>query len=129
MANIEWKDLGKPDEVRSFPHGRLELVKVGVGMVGRLILEPGWRWSNDVRPIAGTELCEAPHLQYVVSGRLRVKMKDGKETELGPGSVSHLPPGHDGWVVGNEPAVIIDWAGAVNYARPKQETGRSGGRR
>jgi mannose-6-phosphate isomerase-like protein (cupin superfamily) len=119
MPPVEWKDFTKPDEVRTFPHGRLELLHMQGGTVGRLVLEPGWRWSNDVKPIAGTEWCEAPHFQYQVSGRMRVKMQDGRETELGPGSVTHLPAGHDAWVVGNEPVVAVDWHGASNYAKKK----------
>jgi len=129
MAKVEWKGFDKPDEVRNFTHGRLDLLKVADGMIGRFTLEPGWRWSKDVKPIAGTEWCEASHFQYVVSGRIHVKMQDGTEMELGPGSVSYLPPGHDAWVVGNEPLVGIDWSGAVNYAKPKQEIGRTSGQR
>jgi hypothetical protein len=106
-----------PDEVRKFPHGRVEIVKVGDAEIGRLVLQPGWRWSNDVKPIAGTELCEAPHMQYHVSGRVHVRMADGAEFEAGPGDVSSLPQGHDAWVVGDEPAVVVDWYGASNYAR------------
>jgi hypothetical protein len=119
MPAVEMKDFANPDEVRRFSHGRLELLHMQGGTVGRLVLEPGWRWSNDVKPIAGTEWCEAPHFQYQVSGRLHVVMQDGHESELGPGSVSHLPPGHDAWVVGNEPVVAVDWHGASNYAKPK----------
>jgi hypothetical protein len=107
----------KPDEVREFPHGRVEIVKVGGAEIGRLILEPGWRWSNDVKPIAGTGLCEAPHMQYHVSGRVHVLMADGTEFEAGPGDVTSLPQGHDAWVVGDEPVVVVDWYGASNYAR------------
>ena len=114
---VEWKDFAKADEIRTFGHGKMELLNIGGGSVGRLVLEPGWRWSVDVKPIAGTEWCEAPHFQYVVSGRIRVQMKDGREFDLGPGSVSHLPAGHDAWVVGNEPVVAVDWYGATNYAR------------
>ena len=119
MPSAEWKDFAKPDEVRTFPHGRLELLHIGGGTVGRMTLEPGWRWSNDVKPIAGTEWCEAPHFQYVVSGRIHVRMQNGQEFDLGPGSVSHLPAGHDAWVVGNEPVVGVDWFGATNYAKKK----------
>jgi hypothetical protein len=104
-------------EVREFPHGRAEIVKVGNAEIGRLILEPGWRWSNDVKPIAGTDLCEAPHMQYHVSGRIHVRMADGTEFEAGPGDVTSLPQGHDAWVVGEEPVVVVDWYGASNYAR------------
>ena len=105
------------DELRTFGHGRAELVTVAKGTIGRLILEPGWRWSVDVKPLAGTEWCEAPHFQYLVSGRLHVKMADGDEFDLRPGDVSNLPAKHDAWVVGKEPAVLVDWFGAVNYAR------------
>ena len=107
----------KPDEVREFPHGRVEIVTVGGAEIGRLTLEPGWRWSNDVKPIAGTDLCEAPHMQYHVSGRVHVLMADGTEFEAGPGDVTSLPQGHDAWVVGDEPVVVVDWYGASNYAR------------
>jgi quercetin dioxygenase-like cupin family protein len=116
IARAQWKDYGKPDEVRTFGHGKAELLNLDNGTIGRLTLEPGWRWSVDVKPIAGTEWCEAPHFQYVVSGRIHILMQDGTEFELGPGSVSHLPAGHDAWVVGNQPVVIVDWAGAKNYA-------------
>ena len=119
MPPVEWKDFARPDEVRTFPHGRIELLHIAGGTVGRMTLEPGWRWSNDVKPIAGTEWCEAPHFQFVVSGRIRIKMRDGSEFDLGPGSVSHLPAGHDAWVVGNEAVVGVDWHGATNYAKPK----------
>ncbi|MBI3664978.1 MAG: cupin domain-containing protein [Acidobacteria bacterium] len=117
MASAERKNLGQPDEVRTFEKGRLELVKIGGGVVGRLILEPGWKWSEHVKPIAKTHLCEAPHFQYHVSGRMHVVMADGAEFDVGPGEITALPSGHDAWVVGNEPVVTIDWAGASNYAK------------
>ncbi len=117
MANAEHKNLSSPDETRTFEHGKLEIINIGGGTIGRLTLEPGWRWSKHVKPIAKTEWCEAPHFQYQVSGRLRVKMEDGAEFELGPGDVSVLPKGHDAWVVGNEPVVLVDWYGASNYAK------------
>jgi len=117
MASYEHKDLKSPDETRTFEKGRLDLINIGGGTVGRLTLQPGWRWSKHVKPIAGTEWCEAPHFQYHLSGRLHVLMADGTEFEVGPGEVSLLPSGHDAWVVGNEPVVLIDWAGASNYAK------------
>ena len=117
MAQAEHKDLSSPDETRTFGHGKVELIEIGGGTIGRLTLEPGWRWSQDVKPIAGTEWCEAPHFQYQVSGRLHVKMEDGMEFDLGPGDVSVLPSGHDAWVVGDDPVVLVDWFGAVNYAK------------
>ena len=119
MKRTEYKNLGKPDEVRTFPHGKIELIQIGEGTVGRMTLEPGWRWSRDVKPIAGTDLCEAPHFQYHVSGRIAVRMQDGTEFELGPGDVSCLTAGHDAWVVGNEPVIAVDWFGATEYAKAK----------
>ena len=117
MKETEHKSFEKSDEVRDFPHGRVELVRVADGEVGRLILEPGWRWSNDVKPIAKTESCEAPHFQYHVSGQLAVRMDDGTEFVAGPGDVTLLPSGHDAWVVGDQPVVVVDWFGASAYAK------------
>ncbi len=113
----EQKNFDEPDELREFPNGHAEIVHIGGSEVGRLVFQPGWRWSNDVKPIAGTESCEAPHFQYHVSGRIGVLMDDGTEFEAGPGDVTSIPSGHDGWVIGDEPAVIIDWYGASNYAK------------
>jgi hypothetical protein len=112
----EQKNFAEPDEVREFPNGRVELLDIGNGQVGRIIAEPGWRWSNDVKPIAGTASCEAPHFQYHVSGRLAIRMDDGTELIAGPGDITSLPSGHDAWVVGDEPVVVIDWYGASHYA-------------
>ena len=108
---------GARTEVRQFPHGRAEILKVGGGEVGRLVFEPGWRWSNDVRPLAGTNSCEAPHFQYHVSGRLAILMDDGQEFIAEPGDMTSLPSGHDAWVVGDQPVVVVDWYGASNYAK------------
>ena len=95
----------------------MDLITIGGGQVGRLTLQPGWRWSQHVKPIAKTEWCEAPHFQYQISGRIHVLMADGSEFEVGPGEVAALPSGHDAWVVGNEPVVVVDWSGASNYAK------------
>jgi hypothetical protein len=113
----EHKSFAKPEEVRQFPNGRAELVNLGGSDVGRLVLEPGWRWSNDVKPIAKTESCEAPHFQYHVSGRLRIRMDDGTEFVAGPGDLTSLPSGHDAWVEGDERVVVVDFYGASNYAK------------
>ena len=113
----EQKNFAEPDEVREFPNGRVEILEIGNGQVGRIVAEPGWRWSNDVKPIAGTQSCEAPHFQYHVSGRLAIRMDDGTELIAGPGDITSLPSGHDAWVVGDEPAVVVDWYGASNYAK------------
>jgi quercetin dioxygenase-like cupin family protein len=119
VAAAEHKDFASPDEVRTFDHGKAEILNVGGGEVGRYTIEPGWRWSDHVKPIAGTELCEAPHFQYHVSGVLRIKMDDGTEFDCRPGEVSLLPSGHDAWVVGNEPAVVVDFQGMIDYARAR----------
>ena len=118
MSQMEKKTLSTPDETRSFEKGRLELVTLGGVTFGRATLQPGWKWSTCIKPIVNTESCQAPHLQYHVSGRLRVRMDDGSEDEFGPGEVSLLPPGHDAWVVGAEPVVVIDISGMASYAKP-----------
>lgn len=117
MTSYEQKDFNAPDEVRTFEKGHLELVNIGGGVVGRLTLEPGWRWSEHVKPMAKTDWCEAPHFQYHVSGRLRIVTADGKEFDANPGEVTNLPSGHDAYVVGNEPVVVVDWYGATKYAQ------------
>ena len=113
----EQKSFDKPDETRSFENGRVDLLNIGDSEIGRLVLQPGWRWSEHVKPIAGTDLCEAPHFQYHVSGTLGVRMADGTELVVNAGDVTSLPEGHDAWVIGDEPAVIVDWYGASNYAK------------
>jgi hypothetical protein len=113
----ETKTLDKPDETRSFARGRMDLVRIGGGVVGRLTCQPGWRWSEHVKPIAGTPLCEASHFLYQVTGRMHVKMADGQEFETGPGEVAVIEPGHDAWVVGEEPVTLVDWGGAAHYAK------------
>lgn len=111
------KGFQAPDEVREFPNGHADILVIGEDEVGRLVFEPGWRWSNDLKPIAKTESCEAPHFQYHVSGQLAIRMDDGTEFVAGPGDVTSLPSGHDAWVVGDEPVVVIDWFGATDYAK------------
>src|ERR1039457_6580252 len=118
MHETEHRSFGQPDQTREFPNGKAEILNVGGGEVGRLIFQPGWRWSNDVKPIANTVSCEAPHFQYHVSGQLAILMDDGTEFVAGPGDVTSLPSGHDAWVVGNEPVVVVDWYGASTYAKP-----------
>lgn len=113
----EYKNLAKPDNSRTFNNGLVETIDIGSGTVGRITLQPGWRWSSDIKPVAKTEWCECAHFQYQLSGRLHVKMSDGMEFELGPGDVSYLKPGHDAWVIGDEPVVVIDWLGTTNYAK------------
>jgi hypothetical protein len=117
MQTMQHRTFSEPDETRSFTNGRLELLRVGGSDIGRLVLEPGWRWSNDVKPVAGTALCEAPHFQYHVAGVLRIEMADGTTFDARPGDVTSLPAGHDAWVVGDEAVVVVDWFGASEYAR------------
>src|SRR5215467_3413793 len=117
MASMQKKNFARPDETRKFDKGLLELVTLGGVTFGRGTFQPGWSWSTSVKPVVKTKSCEAPHLQYHVSGRLHVVMDDGSEAEFGPGEVSLLPPGHDAWVVGDEPVVVIDISGMVDYAK------------
>jgi len=119
MKKAEVKSFGKPEEIREFPGGRLEIVKVGGAVVGRTVLQPGWRWATSVQPIAKTKSCEAPHFQYHVAGVLKIRTDDGTEFECRPGDVSLVPPGHDAWVAGNEPVVIVDFQGMADYAKSK----------
>jgi hypothetical protein len=116
MAKTEHRDFAEPDEVRTFDNGRAEILNTDSGAIGRLVFQPGWRWSKDVKPLAGTDLCEAPHFQYHLSGTLRIQMADGAEFDATPGQVTYLPSGHDAWVVGDEPVVVVDWYGATHYA-------------
>src|SRR3954447_4579684 len=120
----EHKSFSEPAEVREFPHGRAEILSFAGGEVGRLVFEPGWRWSNDGKPIGGTQGCLGPPVQYHVSGRPGIRMDDGTEFVAGPGDVTSLPQGHDAWVVGDEPAVVVDWYGATNYAVPAAPKGQ-----
>ena len=119
MKKMEAKSMNRPDEVRSFDKGKVELVKIGGATVGRAVFQPGWKWSDSVRPLAKTKSCEAPHFQYHVSGTLRVRMDDGTQVDLKAGDVSLLPSGHDAWVVGNEPVVVVDFQGMIDYAKDK----------
>jgi hypothetical protein len=119
MEKAEKKGFETPDEVREFPKGRLELIKVGGATVGRAIFEPGWKWSTSLQPLVKTKSCEAPHFQYHVAGVLRILMDDGTEFDCGPGDVSLLPSGHDAWVVGDQAAVVVDFQGMIDYAKSR----------
>lgn len=119
MAELTRMSLETPQETRAFEKGmgRLELVNLEAGPVGRGTFQPGWRWSEHVKPIAGTESCQAAHQAYYISGRMKVVMDDGQEMEFGPGDVAMIPPGHDAWIVGDQPCVLIDWQGFADYAK------------
>src|SRR3954453_3784419 len=121
MAGLIRKSLESPEETRPFEDGKgkLELDNLEGGPVGRATFEPGWQWSKHVKPIAGTDSCEAAHMGYFVSGRMKVVMDDGEEMDYGPGDFAVMAPGHDAWVVGDEPCVVIDWQGFVHYHQTK----------
>jgi class 3 adenylate cyclase len=116
MARLQAKPFATPDEVRSTQHGKITILDLDDMVVGRLAFEPGWRWSEVVKPIAGTELCEYHHIGVTVSGTLRVQMRDGTELEIGPDTAYEIPPGHDAWVIGDEPYVSFDFAGMRGFA-------------
>ena len=118
MAEVEVKNFDSPDETRPFEgKGKAEVVRVAGRTVGRGTFEPGWKWSENVKPIAGTDSCEVSHLGYCVSGRMRVRMDDGSEGEVGPGDVVAIHPGHDAEIVGDEPCVFVDFGEFGDYAK------------
>ncbi len=108
-----------PDETRTFEKGKAQLVKAGGVTIGRFTFEPGWKWSQHVKPIAKTDSCQHTHAGYVVAGRLAVRLNDGSQHEFGPGDAHIVPSGHDAWVVGNEKVVLLDFQGAADYAKVK----------
>ncbi len=120
MSGIEAKAFDEPDETVTFEHGHVDLVKVGSLVVGREVLQPGWRWSTHVKPIAGTEWCEFHHVAFLVSGRFGAVTRDGETREVSAGTMYDIAPGHDTWVLGDEPAVSIDFQGVVGWAKPSQ---------
>jgi mannose-6-phosphate isomerase-like protein (cupin superfamily) len=117
--SFQRRNLDSPDETRTFEHGKAEVVTLGDFSASRLLFEPGWRWSENVKPIAGTDSCQVLHTGYHVSGRLHVRLDDGTEEEYGPGDAYVIPPGHDAWVVGDEPVVMVDMSShtAERYAK------------
>jgi mannose-6-phosphate isomerase-like protein (cupin superfamily) len=119
MAGLIRKSLNSPEETRPFEGGtgQVELVNIAAGAVGRATFLPGWRWSEHIKPIAKTSSCQAAHMGYFIAGRMKVVMDDGEQAEFGPGDFSIIPPGHDAWIVGNEPCVVIDWQGFTEYAK------------
>jgi uncharacterized cupin superfamily protein len=119
-GKLERKPFDKPEETRSFKDakGKLEVVTVGECTVGRGVFEPGWRWSEHVKPIVGTPSCQAAHTGYILEGRMLVKMDDGAQLEYGPGDAFYMPSGHDAWVVGDKRCVLIDFTGMAKYAKP-----------
>ena len=117
MTGVEVRDFSKPDEVRSPDRTTVELVQLAGGEIGRYTFQPGWRWSECIKPVVGTDSCQVEHLGYVISGTLQVRHDDGTEREITAGSVYRIGPGHDGAVVGDEPAVVVEFQGAAGYAK------------
>jgi class 3 adenylate cyclase len=114
---LQRRRFSEPSDVRTIPRGRIDVVELDDTVVGRMTYEPGWRWSVDVKPIAGTDTCQYHHLGITFSGRLRAQMPDGTELEIGPGDVFEIPPGHDAWVVGDEPWVSVDFEAMRTYGK------------
>ena len=117
MAGVEMRQFDSPDETRTPDKTRVEVVRMDGATAARFTFEPGWTWSECVKPVAGTDSCQVAHLGYVVSGRMRVVMEDGTEGEAGPGEVFEIGPRHDAWIVGDEACVVVDFQGAANYAK------------
>jgi hypothetical protein len=121
MGGVVSKSFDSPDETRPFADkGAAQVVNLGESSVLKGRFEPGWRWSEHLRPIAGTDTCQSPHLLYVVSGRMHVAMNDGTEGDVGPNDVARIEPGHDAWVVGEEPCVVVDFGASPAYAQRAQ---------
>lgn len=114
MAGVETRDFSAPDETRSPEKTTLELVNLGGGQIGRYTFQPGWRWAECIKPIAGTDSCQVEHVGYVIAGTLHVKHDDGTEADLAPGSVFRVAPGHDAWTVGDEEFVSVEFQNGPN---------------
>ena len=117
MAGVQSRDFDSPDETRTPDKTQVDVVRMGSTAAARLTLEPGWRWSECVKPVVGTESCQTHHLGYAISGHMHVVMDDGTELEIGPGEAMQIPPGHDAWIVGDEPYVGVDFKGGPGYAK------------
>lgn len=117
MAGMTFKALDTPDETRTPQKTRVEVVRLGGSTVARLTFEPGWRWSECIKPVVGTESCQALHVGAVLGGRLHVVHADGSEGEVGPGDAYRIEPGHDAWVVGDEQVIAFEFESAEAYAR------------
>ena len=116
---LQRRRFSEASDVRTIPRGRIDVVELDDTVVGRMTYEPGWRWPVDVQRIAGTDTCQYHHLGVTLSGRLRVQLPDGTELEIGPGDVFEIPPGHDAWVVGDEPWVSVDFEAMRTYGKQR----------
>jgi hypothetical protein len=118
MAGVEHRDFSAPDETRTPDKTTVELVNVGGGQIGRYTFEPGWKWSECIKPVVGTDSCQVEHIGYCLSGAIRVTHTDGTEADVVGGEVYRIAPGHDAWVVGDAPMISVEFQGAANYAKP-----------
>lgn len=123
MPRLQRKSLQVPDEVRRFPNGRIEVLKLDEIAFCRFVFEPGWSWSKDVAPLAGTHSCQYRHVGYTISGTLEVRMDDGTRMTIGPGEAYEIPPGHEGWVSGDEPWVSVEFTSGHAFGRSAEELG------
>src|SRR5688572_10489487 len=123
MPRLQRKNFTTPDQVRQFPAGRCDIVTLDETSVGRFVFQPGWRWSRDVKPIAGTHSCQFRHLGYTISGALEVLMDDGTTLVIRAGEAYEIPPGHDAWVAGDEPWCSVEFASAHTYGVPAEDLG------
>lgn len=117
MNGFDSSDFSAPDEVRRPAKATIEVANVAGGEIGRFTFEPGWRWSEGIEPVAGTDTCQTDHLGYLVSGRLHVECDDGTTSDMEAGTVYRIPPGHDAWVIGDEPPVLVEFQGAASFAK------------
>jgi hypothetical protein len=117
MAGVESKNLDAPEEVRTPEKTKVDVVKVGGTEVGRFTFQPGWKWSECIKPVVGTDSCQVEHLGYSVSARIHIEHEDGTSSEIGPGEAYLIAPGHDAWVVGDEPFVGVEFKSAAEYAK------------
>ena len=117
MKTLKIKSLDTPDEKRALPKTKIEVVNFGDTVVMRATFQPGWKWSECVKPTAGTHSCLVPHVNYFISGHMKIVMDDGTEKDMRAGDVAVVPPGHDAWVVGDEPCVAIDFSGGTLYGK------------
>lgn len=117
MAGVESKSFDAPDETRTPEKTTVDVVRVGGNEVGRFTFQPGWRWSECIKPVVGTDSCQAEHWGYAVSGRMHIEHEDGTSLELGPGDAYLIAPGHQAWVVGDEPFVGVEFKSAGEYAK------------
>ncbi len=123
MPRLQRKNFATPDQVRQFPAGRCDIVTLDETSVGRFVFQPGWRWSKDVKPVAGTNSCQFRHLGYTISGALEVHMDDGTTLVIRAGEAYEIPPGHDAWVAGDEAWCAVEFASAHNYGVPAEDLG------